>query len=295
MVNPNDTCAKAEEVNSSLRSWRQGDFVLAEQWFAYRFSVSSPITDAAREAASSNIDLVETAVKGLVVVSQTCDVVRDCLTRPYVEVAPLVAISDDDKMKQIRHARRPQYAFIPALGDQRLVADLDRIMTVEKPVVAGWARQSGCRTDTEIRLFADALARKRMRFAFPDDFTLLVESLRKRIEVKHDKCSPEGLALQSLCEIRVTATPSWSDKEAVCVHFWFIRYDQAQDKWDEHLAKWLALIPPEGRFKEVDGVVVTLDDLTAREYVDSVPLDLDHVSMSSQSHEPDADSADVRV
>jgi hypothetical protein len=40
----------------------------------------------------------------------------------------------------------------------------------------------------------------------------------------------------------------------------------------------LKRIPATGRFTDVDGVVVTLDDLTARDYVESDPLDLDHLS-----------------
>ena len=42
-----------------------------------------------------------------------------------------------------------------------------------------------------------------------------------------------------------------------------------------------ALATPEStseRFVRVDGVVLTLDDLTARDFVESDPLDLDHLS-----------------
>ena len=35
---------------------------------------------------------------------------------------------------------------------------------------------------------------------------------------------------------------------------------------------------PGGRFRSVDGVITSLDDLTARDYVESDPLDLDHLS-----------------
>ena len=37
-------------------------------------------------------------------------------------------------------------------------------------------------------------------------------------------------------------------------------------------------LPQSGRFVRVDGLVQTLDDLTARDYVESDPLDLDHLS-----------------
>ena len=51
--------------------------------------------------------------------------------------------------------------------------------------------------------------------------------------------------------------------------------------WDSQLAAWLKLVPVGARFAPVDGVVVTLDDLTARDYVESDPLDLDHLSSRS--------------
>jgi hypothetical protein len=37
-------------------------------------------------------------------------------------------------------------------------------------------------------------------------------------------------------------------------------------------------VRPEGRLRSVEGVVTSLDDLTARDYVESDPLDLDHLS-----------------
>jgi hypothetical protein len=45
----------------------------------------------------------------------------------------------------------------------------------------------------------------------------------------------------------------------------------------------LKRVPATGRFTEVDGAVLTLDDLTAREYVESDPLDVDHLSSTEGS------------
>jgi hypothetical protein len=63
--------------------------------------------------------------------------------------------------------------------------------------------------------------------------------------------------------------------------FWFIREEEpaSQSGAEESLlSKWLGLIPPFGRFKKVEGVIVALDYLTARDYVESDRLDLDHLS-----------------
>jgi hypothetical protein len=69
--------------------------------------------------------------------------------------------------------------------------------------------------------------------------------------------------------------------------FWFIRSEDMssfEDQgWDSYLTAWLERVPESGRFVPVDGVVVTLDDLTAREYVESDRLDLDHLSTKERS------------
>ena len=47
---------------------------------------------------------------------------------------------------------------------------------------------------------------------------------------------------------------------------------------DEYLEQWSELIPKSGRFQRVDGLVVALEDMTAKDYVESDKLDLDHLS-----------------
>lgn len=94
--------------------------------------------------------------------TQTCDLVRRCADRPFVEVSPLVEV-DDRVLREVERGRRPNYGFIPGVAPRRLVADLDRVMTVEKAVVAAWARVEGSRTDDDARRLSLALARKRAR------------------------------------------------------------------------------------------------------------------------------------
>jgi len=266
-------------VDKALSDWRQGDCVLGEHWFVHRVDPSVGLTDAARAAAEAGTDLAETPEVGLVVVTQTCDVVRECKSRPYVEVSPLVTLDEHD-FHTVERGRRPNFALVPALADRRLVADLDRTMTVEKSVVAGWQRVPGCQGDEDARRFASALARKRERFAFPDDFTVLAKKLTARLADKHDRTTAEGHALRSLREIRVRAAPSW-DAQNIELMFWFVREDRDGDSetgQKEHLSSWLGLLPAGGRFASVLGQVTALEDMTARDYVESDPLDLDHLS-----------------
>jgi hypothetical protein len=275
-----DQDPRAASVDDALSSWRQGDCVLGEHWFAHRLNKSFTVTDAGRVAADADADLAEQQVLGLVVITQTCDIVRSCTERPYVEVCPLVEV-DDDRLREVQRGRRPAYGFVPLVADRKLVADLDRVMTVEKPVVAGWERTPGWGTDAEARSFALALARKRVRFAFPDDFTLLAKKLQARLGDKHDKNTDEGRGLRALREIRVCASPSW-DAPSTEIFFWFIRDDADATfegkSWADLLKDWLKLVPATGRFTSIDGQVATLQEMTAQDYVDSDPLDLDHLS-----------------
>ncbi len=278
---------EAVRIDAALRQWRQGDTALEERWFVHAGDPRSPLTDAAAEA-DGDLQALTTEVVGLVVATQTCDVVRSCVDRPFVDVSPLVQITDD-QLFQVRGGNFPGFAFLPGVADHRLVAHLDRTMTVEKSIVAGWIRTPGLSSDEEVRAFSDALARKRRRFAFPDDFTDLVRKLRNRILDKHDRTTDEGRGLRSLREIRVQASPAW-DGQPVTLTFWFIRKDRDVDfegkNWADLLDAWLNLVPENGRFTKIHGQVASLKELTAADYVNSDQLDLDHVSQSSSWEAP---------
>lgn len=264
-------------VDRALSTWRQGDLALEEQWFVQVGDGSNPLSEAAA-GAGPGVQALTITCDGLVIVTQTCDLVRKCAERPYVEVAPLRQVSEAE-------AREAAKGIRPALGpiavSSVLVADLDRTMTVEKSVVASWKRTPGWNTDDEIRKLAQALARKRERFAFPNDFVGTIARLRNRILDKHGRNSDEGRALELLEEIRVTAAPSW-DAAKYETFITFIRPDATPGitdaKWAEFVGKWLALCAPTGSVSAVEGVVMPLSGLTALEYRSGDRLDLDHLS-----------------
>ena len=270
------------DIDATLEQWSQGDCTVGDYWFITRFDPQRPLTPDAADVVEvdPNADLTESSVSGFVVVTQTCDLVRSCAERPFVEVAPLVAV-DDQYLQDIHRLKRPRYAYIAGVAQFNLVADLDRVMTVEKAVVARWERISGCPSDADTRLLAEALARKRSRFAFPDDFNEFAKELQKRMQKRHDKADDDGVALRALREIRVRAAPAW-DAERVELMFWFIRAEEdvlfKNKAWHELLDEWLKLLPPSARFSAVDGTVVSLDDITAKDYLQSDRLDLDRLS-----------------
>ena len=263
------------EIDDVLRDWRQGDIALEADLFVEMHAGTKP---------GSGPDVITTDVRGIVVLTQTCDIVRTCVERQWVEVAPLVAIPDAALMASIERLARPNYALVPTLRSDRLVADLDRSMTVEKALLASWRRTPGWHTDEEERRFREALARKRSRPAFDDDFIGAIRPLSTRLKKSHGKDSPAGRATDTLSEIRVQPSPSWSNPD-VEVFVWFIRDPSEDDSgidWVAHVETWLGLIGRKGRFQHFEGVATTLEDMTARQYVDSDRLDLDQLSRSGE-------------
>ncbi len=270
------------EITEACRPWRQGDLALQEHWFAHACEPSKPLTIAAEQEGGEGVALVESVVEGLMVVTQTCDILRNCVDRPYVEVCPLIAV-DSDKLEEVKKLRRPSLATLEVLASQGLVVDLDRVMTVEKSVLASWRRTPGCENEAEASRLASALSRKRSRFAFPDEFGFFVAKFVDRIKGKHGKESSEGEALRALVEIRVAASPSWSAVPARPM-FWLIRANDDTVLTDEFgaetLKRWLKLMPATDRFSKPEGQLTRLQDMTAEEYCGSERLDLDYLSQS---------------
>ena len=288
MANPPEEDPRLSAVNLQLLDWRQGDCVLGEHWFEWQFSPDLPITEGAKHAAAElgSEGGVAEQYPGLAIVTQTCDIVRCCKDRPFLEVCPLVKA---EEIRSVRDGKRPRYAYLHGLESRGLVVDLDRVMTVEKPFIVRFERVQGCLSDLDRRIFAEALARKRDRFAFPDDFTLLVTRLRERMKSKHGKRTDEGLALRQLREIRVSANADW-DADQIELFFYFIRNDDSisisEEKWAEHIDAWLNLVPAGDRYIKVEGLAFSLEDMSASEYVHSDRLDLDYLSLGAQIASP---------
>lgn len=279
--------ADTQRIDAALLDWRQGDVILGSALhFIHQADLVHPVSDEAAANATAqavgpagqeNIAILESTFPGFIVVTQTCDVVRGCRERPYVELAPLVE-ADAAFVAEVKSLRRPSFAYVPTVADRNLVADLDRTMTIEKGLLAGLPRAQGVTTDAEIRAFASALARKRARFAFPDSFTDLMKPLSGLLKKRYGKNNAEGHHVDALQEIRVAARPSW-DGNGIALVFWFIKgTEPANPDWSKWVAEWLALVKPTATYTAIEGLTVRLDDMTARDYVESEHLDLDQLS-----------------
>jgi hypothetical protein len=175
----------------------------------------------------------------------------------------------------------PRFASLPALADERLAADLDRVMTVEKGLLASVTgiRQRGVASDADAQVFTEFLGRKRTRAALPDDFTSAVARMRGRILDKHDRTSREGEFLRAVKEIRVRGIPDWVSA-IIEVEFLFI-FDNGRnipDDADHWISQLMALVTIDDRIVAVDGRPAALEQLSAARYLSTCRLDLDHLS-----------------
>lgn len=275
------------DINVAMKKWRQGDFFLAGGlFFIHLANLARPLTNEAAELAAGRVEASEpleiegvaSAVIGYVVITQTCDIARNCKTRSYVELCPLVEVNDS-VLNEARLLRRPAFAFVTGSAPHKLVADLDRVITVEKAFLSDYEPIPGCGNDSERRAFADALARHKIRPAFPDDFNICMRPVRDYLKNIHRRNDAEGCLIQLVGEIRVTASPSW-DANKISIHLWFILLPQAESPTTDlalYIEKWVALFGQSDRYC-LEAVVCRLEDMKASDYVGGDRLDLDNLS-----------------
>lgn len=270
-----------DPITDALQAWRQGDFALAVGPYIHG--------DLPAEDSQEKIDPVyDDACEGFVVVSQTCEVVRRPSDAQFVTVSPLVRVTADT-VKMIEAGRTPTLAQI-ANAPKNHVADLSRMMTVDKALLATWKRHPGLNTPKEIRDFAYTLERKHGRFAFPEAFNQSISVLPKKIHRTYGKAGSElGSALRSLQEIRVSPSPDW-DADSVAISFIFIMREETHRECSpeaigEQLSRLTDAIEWQRPFLAArDGFlrVCNYRDMTAQEYLESTPLDLNALSFAAK-------------
>ena len=201
--------APAAHWEEQIRQWRQGDFTQDARQILL-----------ASDFQNDEFKAIPDDAEGLVVLSQTCDVVN--ASREWVVVAPIVE-PEEAQRPNIKRGTTLAYARLDGLPEN-LAVDLGRMATIHKSVLARFKRKAGLHSDESRAHFADVLARKFARFAFPDDINeALFLPLRKRVLKYHkNEENPEGKAFRSLREIRVRAAPSWDAPDSVKISFLFV-------------------------------------------------------------------------
>ncbi len=224
--------------------------------------------------------------RGAVVISQTCDVVRDAEIKPFIQLAALVAATPTE-WDEVAKFGRPRYAVVPLLRETGLLADLDMVITVDKMALKDLNPLRGCPSVSDQQAFAYALARHRNRFAFPDDCSRGLAKLRNWVKSKGKSAGTFGSFLNGIEQFRIWADDleKPAEVEILCV----LEKDPGADIRDT----WIKAASPriadlvKGWCPNCSVLVQTPDELTLSDYRRFVRLDFDALTLQM------SDDADV--
>lgn len=128
-----DQASPNADLDAALQDWRQGDFALGVGGFLYaNLSESNDPYDPAE---------VTEGIVGLVVISQSCDIVRSTGGRFFVAVCPLVKVAKE-QVSAIHKGRIPYLTDVENT-DEGVFADLSKVMSVHKNIVCTWKHKTG--------------------------------------------------------------------------------------------------------------------------------------------------------
>lgn len=266
-----------------LADWQQGDFSLECGGLVFR-----DVAETDEETGEPTDIFCDDAVLGFVVISQTCDIVRDPTETAlkHVSVCPLVEI-DSSGLSYIEKGKVPRFELI-ANTPENSVVDFSRTMSVSKELLVTWEKQRGCPSERDQFRFARSLERFFGRFAFPDAFNDSLAKFRNSVFNRHEKNSDFGKAIRSTRELRVYPHANWNNSESVPVTFIFILEDkvereiESREMIDEQLEPVVKDINWKAPFSlHEPGIrLAELKDLTAADYLNSYPLDLNSLSFA---------------
>jgi hypothetical protein len=269
--------AETEEASNSGENapWEQGDYALGVGGFLF----AEPPSDGDTEYTASSDD---TKVVGLVVISQTCDIVHGS---QFVAVCPLIECDEKD-LADLRRGTRPSFAQLQHRPGDHVYVDLSRVMSIDKNLLTNWHRIKGFTDERARTTFAYALERKFGRFAFPDEIVKALSRLRSRIIEKHDKDSDAGKVYRSIVEVRVRVAPDWNASERKIGLIVMVRDKGDRECEFETIEKELRAESekirwPKGYSWDPDFPrchIGTADSITARQLDESKALDLHYLS-----------------
>ena len=119
---------------------------------------------------------------GVVLLSQTCDIVQNPASRPFIIVGALCRLTGTDRSAAAA-GHIPRFVPIPTLPADCFV-DLDQLASVPKERLRNWPRIQGCDGDDHARVFSRFIGRYFSRFAFPDDLNPALKPLVQRLKEK---------------------------------------------------------------------------------------------------------------
>ncbi len=272
-----------------LYEWQQGDFSLESGTLLFRDF--SPINHSNKTCDHNSLGYCDEKMPGFVVISQTCDIVREPIDSfsKFVSVCPLVEVNPAG-ISNIEKGKAPSFGLIENTPDN-LVVDFSRIMSVSKNLLVTWRRRRGCPSESKKREFAIALERFFGRYAYPDAFNQSFSSFRNATYEKYNKNSNFGKVLRSICELRVYPHSCWNNTDSVPVTLIVVIedrdkreiedreeiYTQVKSNFDK--INWVSPFSPHEEY----GIhIAELRDLSALDYLNSYPLDLNSISYAKR-------------
>lgn len=260
-----------------LAAWRQGDFALDVGGFL----LAEPANDHAIKYEAAEIN---DGVVGLVLISQTCDVVRATDDKPMVSVSPLVHC-EPSRWKEILMGRFPSLTTLEHAPEEQMVVDLGRTMCVTKELLAAWPRKDGFTTESSATRFAAALERKFGRFAFPDEFDLAMKGFQQRVRSRHTKPDSDvGKVYRSLNQLRFNAAPDWNAADKTITLLAILHEKTKREISDEEIRKELReqvdkVVWPAGyNWGSPDFMLATAGDLSGADILGSQLADFEYLS-----------------
>ncbi|WP_422365678.1 hypothetical protein [Pelagibius sp.] len=270
---------------SGLNEWRQGDYVDDIDGFTF-FEPPEGGSDLPYTAIEMS-HVNDRQVIGLVLISQTCDIVinpNNDPDRSYVTASPLVKL-DPSALGDMQRGASAKFARIEHHTEELVAADLGCTMCISKRLLLGWTRHRGFNEEQSRIRFGKAVERKFGRFAFPDDFAKAFQKFHKHVRSKHSNPnSPLANIYRSIREIRVRAAPRWDAPHKTLAVFivlqdqsrMLVSAEQVRTEIHEQLSK---VVLPEGYEKNKPFEFV--DDargFEAQMIYESQPLDFEILS-----------------
>lgn len=271
--------AELKDLRAALQPWRQGDYTISSGDFPVAFLNENEIMEAGWDT-----------VQGIVVVSQTCDIVNVVDLDDVVVVAPIAEVSES-LLEAIKFGTTTVGAVIENSILPTDVADLRYLATLRKTSLVKMERRAGFNSEETRDVFVNALERRYGRFAFPDALSDgPVITIRNRAKSLRKKDSPKAKVYKSLRSIRLVAEPDF-DTPGAKIQFLLVLNDpphvfaeptdiiaELKTQEDAERFNW----PPAYEKQDPLFRVATMDSLSAREWDNSRHVDLDFISWRNE-------------
>lgn len=268
----------AAAVDAATDCLEQGDVVMIPAGMLV-VRPSLPLSSLAVSRHESGEDLsgrVYELLHGGILVSQTCELVRASLKHPFATIAPIVHLIPPDR-KLAEDWRMTRYIPLPT-KEVGMFGDLSLSFPIEKSVLLDVKVVKNGLSDDDKRILGNHIGKFFGRPALPDDVVEATRGLGKLFR-RNGADNPEGLGRDAVWMVRMTPMGTWSD-DPLRFHVLFCVQTErdlstvSEQGWRDAVHGWVESIEVTNRIGGVTGEVVSLERLSAAEWLHSDEYDL---------------------